>query len=103
MTLAQQKLEVGPDRRDVAPNGCRSEAEVLEVLQVLAVHPRRYMGRCRRALAGGVCDEPRDIAVIGGLCFPSRALHERQKVLERLDEEAPVSGRGRRGSHAARR
>ena len=64
VAVAEQELEVGADRGDVAPDRRGREPEILQVIDVLAQRARRDVGRRRRALDAGVGDESGDVALV---------------------------------------
>jgi hypothetical protein len=87
VTFAEQKLEVRAHRRDVAADGGGGEAQILEVIDVLAQRARPDFAWRRSALYLLVGNEPLDVQLVRLACLYRRALLEGQEVVEPFNEE----------------
>ena len=86
---AKQEAKVGADRRDVAPDRRRREADVLQVIDELAEDAARDVDRRRsRPSRARTSTSRSDVAAIGLERARRRPLLERQEVVEAVELKA---------------
>src|SRR5687768_14067908 len=106
--LAEQEAEVRPDGRDVAADGGWGEAQVLQVVDVVAQQLRIEVERTAGAARGREGGEPRDVAVVRLDGAAGGALLQEEEVREALEQEGAAQRvravvRGPRGHRRRRR
>src|ERR1700680_2599770 len=97
VSLAEHELEVCPNGRDIPPDRCWSESEVLEMVYEFAEQARSNLSWRRRAFYARVGDESGDVALVRVACLYRGTLFESEEIVEPLDVKGAGHGIIQRG------